>query len=142
MADEDVARLVSLGYAEAMARVALKNEESLEQAAEALAANNGTYQRQVGVVTFEIQWCGQVSTTYFIPASKKSKKFFENFDKLPTPYRYHSKSYSKIKKEKNPISVPGPVTKLLIPAPQDNFCSTGSATLIGDFHSGAIFYFR
>ena len=100
MADEDVARLVSLGYAEAMARVALKNEESLEQAAEALAANNGTYQRQVGVVTFEIQWCGRVLATYFIPASKKSKKFFENFDNLPTPYRY-SKSYSKIKKEKN-----------------------------------------
>ena len=73
MADEDVARLVSLGYAEAMARVALKNEESLEQAAEALAANNGTYQRQVGVVTFEIQWCGRVSTTYFIPASKNQK---------------------------------------------------------------------
>ncbi len=48
-----MARLVSLGYSEAMARVALTNEDnSLERAAEALAANNGIVEHQVALRSF------------------------------------------------------------------------------------------
>jgi len=51
--EEDVARLVSLGYSEAMVRVALTNEDnSLERAAEALAANNGIVEHQVALRSF------------------------------------------------------------------------------------------
>jgi|LakMenEpi03Aug12_release.lakeMendotaPanAssembly.Ray.scaffolds.fasta_scaffold1485813_1 hypothetical protein len=51
--EEDVARLVSLGYSEAMVRVALTNEDnSLERAAEALAANNGIVEHQVVLRSF------------------------------------------------------------------------------------------
>jgi hypothetical protein len=53
MREEDVARLVSLGYSEAMVRVALTNEDnSLERAAEALAANNGIVEQQVALRSF------------------------------------------------------------------------------------------
>ena len=45
--DEDIARLVSLGYSHDMARIALENEGGVEEAAEALLAGEGIVTVQV-----------------------------------------------------------------------------------------------
>jgi hypothetical protein len=88
--EEDVARLVSLGYSEAMVRVALTNEDnSLERAAEALAANNGILEQQVALRSFFLFFLpnhcyvlGDVTRRSAVAARRATRPSNYNFSKL------------------------------------------------------------